>query len=145
MTWEAKEPSAVRLPRGAQIFSRETRREAQGGWYRALFSQNFVRYRGNSLTVHELETHRAAPDFSQAEFHSDEELFFFTEGTSSMLLMELEGECPRLETAVRILLRPGDLLAVAAGTAHFIGPSLTESASCFVVAARDARTGYVHF
>lgn len=84
-----------------------------------------------------MSTHAEKAEFDKAERHTQPEMFLFTEGVSTMLLADGEGDwCFRS-------FRAGDALIISANAWHYLGPSVTERAACAVVTVRDSRTEFI--
>ena len=60
------------------------------------------------------------PNFDVIETHSDNEVFYFLEGTALMLFIDVENGLPLAETAQIVRIPSGTILEIAKGTGHFV-------------------------
>ena len=77
-------------------------------------------FKTGKVTTGLLEGWHHTPGFSVIEWHEDNEIFCFLDGTALMLFVDIENSFPVMESAQIVRIPAGVTLEVAKGKGHFV-------------------------
>lgn len=107
-----------------------------------IYKENFFEWVGfplvssfktNNIMAGLLQGWHHTPEFDLIEYHEDKELFYFFQGTSLMLFVDINNGEPVMETVQIVRIPAGTELEIAQGKGHFVPVAEDEKLNAIVI------------
>lgn len=107
-----------------------------------VYKENYFQWTGlpvvtefktNNIMEGILQGWHHTPEFDSIEYHADKELFYFLEGTSLMLFVDIKNGETVMDTVQIVRIPAGTELEIAPGKGHFVPVAEDERFSAIVV------------